>query len=407
MTRRTKCRTVDFLPETDSFFPEGKNKEVAAEYVLKIEELEAMRQRLQSSGQGDYRYDRNNMRNSITLGEDKAKELIAAATPFVIRMLVPDNVEIIFKDIIRGEVKVNSSEVDDQILIKSDGFPTYHLANVVDDHYMGITHVIRGEEWLPSTPKHCILYRAFDWQQPEFAHLPLLLNKDKTNLSKRTGSVAVEDFKVKYIRDAFINFVALLGWNPSGDREIYEMKELIELFNLEKVNKAGAVFDVQKLDWFNFQYLQKLTPQEMGKQLADELELIGKTGFDAEWLGKLAFALRERVHFISEIPAYAPYFFDDEIEYEQEYLEKHWNAEKLPLISALVNEFAKCEDWTHAPLHDLTKAFCEAQGIKLKEVIHPLRLMVTGKSIGAGMFETMEIIGKERCMNRMQSLINK
>lgn len=371
------------------------------------EDLDTMRQRLQSGGQGDYRYDRANMKNSVTLGQAKAKELIEAGTPYVIRMSVPENEEIIFKDIIRGEVKVNSNEVDDQILIKSDGFPTYHLANVVDDHFMEISHVIRGEEWLPSTPKHCLLYRAFGWQQPEFAHLPLLLNKDKTKLSKRTGSVAVEDFKEKYIRDAFINFVALLGWNPTGDREIYSFSELIELFNLEKVNKAGAVFDIQKLDWFNFQYLQQLPAEEMGSMLETELAKIGKTGFDKEWLSKVAYALRERVHFIAEVPEYAPYFFNDEIEYEQEYLQKHWNEAKKEIIAPLSEEFAECADFTHAPLHDLTKAYCENKGIKLKEVIHPLRLMITGKSIGAGMFETMELIGKDKCIERMRKFLIK
>ncbi len=371
------------------------------------EELDAMREKLQAGNQGDYRYDRMNMKNSITLGMDKAIELINAGIPYVIRMLVPDNEEIIFKDIIRGEVKISSNEVDDQILIKSDGFPTYHLAHLVDDHLMGITHVIRGEEWLPSTPKHCILYKAFGWEQPEFAHLPLLLNKDKTKLSKRTGSVAVEDFREKYIKDAFINFVALLGWNPTGDREIYDFQELIDLFNLEKVNKAGAVFDLQKLDWFNFQYLQKLSPEEMGKMLNEELLKIEKTGYDLNWLNKVAYALRERVHFISEIPNYAPYFFNDEIEYEQDYLEKHWNADKKNIILPLVFELEKCKDFTHDELHSTTKKYCEENGIKMKEVIHPLRLMITGKSIGAGMFETMELIGREKCISRMKKFLEK
>ena len=371
------------------------------------EELEAMRQRLQSNQQGDYRYDRMNMRNSITLGNEKAQELIAAGEPHVIRMLVPEDEDIMFKDIIRGDVKVNSKEVDDQVLIKSDGFPTYHLANVVDDHLMAISHVIRGEEWLPSTPKHCILYRAFGWEQPEFAHLPLLLNKDKSKLSKRQGSVAVEDFKEKYIRDAFVNFVALLGWNPTADREVYDMAELIELFNLAKVNKAGAVFDTQKLDWYNFQYLQKMSPEAMGEELAIELEKLNMPKFDAAWLAKVAFMLRERVNFIAEIPGYAPYFFGEIAEYEQSYLEKHWKAEKAELIKPLVEQLANCDTFEHHPLHDLTKAFCEANGVKLKDVIHPLRLMVTGKSIGAGMFETMELIGKDECIKRMNSFLEK
>ena len=160
--------------------------------------------------------------------------------------------DIIFNDVIRGEVKVRGRDVDDQILLKSDGYPTYHLANVVDDHLMQISHVIRGEEWLPSTPKHVLLYKAFDWEAPEFAHLPLLLNKDKSKLSKRQGDVAVEDYIAKgYFREAFVNFIALLGWNPTADREIFTIEELIAMFSLEKVNKAGAIFDLTKLNWMN------------------------------------------------------------------------------------------------------------------------------------------------------------
>lgn len=369
------------------------------------EELDAMRKRLQESKQGDYRYDRANMRNSLTLGEEKTKELIANGEAHVIRMYVPENTDISFKDIIRGDVTIHSSEVDDQILIKSDGFPTYHLANVVDDHFMGITHVIRGEEWLSSTPKHCLLYQAFDWEQPEFAHLPLLLNKNKTKLSKRDGSVAVEEFKEKYLRDAFVNFVALLGWNPSADREIYSMQELIDLFQLDKVNKAGAVFDMQKLDWFQFQYLQKLSPEEMGDILKVELEAQGYPSFDKEWLNKVAYCLRERVHFIAEIPAFAPYFFTDNLEFEEEFMAKHWNEDKKALLAPLVDEYRKVSEWKHDPLNAATKAYCETKGIKMKEIMNPLRLMLTGKSGGASMFDTMELIGKDKCLERMSSFI--
>ena len=369
------------------------------------EELEAMRARLQSGTKGDYRYDRKNMRNSLTLAADEVQKLIADGTPHVIRMLVPENENIVFHDLIRGEVKINSHEVDDQILIKSDGFPTYHLANVVDDHLMKITHVIRGEEWLPSTPKHCILYRAFGWEEPLFAHLPLLLNKDKTKLSKRQGSVAVEDFKLKYNRDAFVNFVALLGWNPSGDREIYDMNELIDLFNLEKVNKAGAVFDTQKLDWYNFQYLQKLTPKEMASELADELKKREMPEMPEEYLEKVCVLVKERVNFIADIPDYAPYMLGDITEYEEKYLAKHWTKEKTPLMKELIARLENSPEFTYEPMHELTKAYCEEKEVKLKEVIHPLRLMITGKSIGAGMFETMEVLGREECSKRMNKFI--
>ena len=247
------------------------------------EELDAKRQEVLQSGSSDHRYDRMNMRNSLTLPPEEVEQLIANSAPYVIRMFVPENVDVVFNDIIRGEVRINTNETDDQVLLKSDGFPTYHLANVVDDHLMGITHVIRGEEWLPSTPKHCLLYDAFGWERPQFAHLPLLLNKDKTKLSKRQGSVAVEDFKEKYYKPAFLNFVALLGWNPSADREIYSIDELIELFRLDKVNKAGAVFDLQKLDWFNFHYIKELPKEELGEMLNEELSRRSLKALDASY----------------------------------------------------------------------------------------------------------------------------
>lgn len=370
------------------------------------EELAAKREQVIAAGGSDHRYDRAHMRNSLTLGNEETQKLIASGAPYVIRMLVPENVDVVFDDIIRGEVKINTNETDDQVLLKSDGFPTYHLANVVDDHLMGITHVIRGEEWLPSTPKHCLLYDAFGWQRPQFAHLPLLLNKDKTKLSKRQGSVAVEDFKEKYYKPAFLNFVALLGWNPSADREIYSMEELSELFRLDKVNKAGAVFDLQKLDWFNFHYIKELPKEELGKMLAEELEHRGMQPISAEYAAEVCDLLRERVNRICDIPDYAPYFFTEGLpEYEEKYLAKHWNAEKKPLLEELCARMENLPQWDQPAVHDLTMAYCEEKQVKLKEVIHPLRLMVTGKSIGAGMFETMEVLGRNRCIERMKEFL--
>ncbi|MFA7625629.1 MAG: glutamate--tRNA ligase, partial [Candidatus Kapaibacterium sp.] len=232
------------------------------------EEIEAMRQ--SNSDTFGTKYNRDAMKNSLTLSRNETEKLLESGTDYVIRLLVPIDKDLTFHDEIRGTIKVSTNDIDDQVLIKSDGFPTYHLANVVDDHLMGITHVIRGEEWLPSTPKHILLYNCFGWDIPAFAHLPLLLNKDKSKLSKRQGSVAVEDFKEKgYLRDAFVNFIALLGWNPTGDREIYSIDELIEFFNLEKVNKGGAVFDTQKLDWMNQQYLKVSKPEAFTGELSN------------------------------------------------------------------------------------------------------------------------------------------
>lgn len=368
------------------------------------EEIEEMRKRL-SEAKLDSKYDRMNMKNELTMSQRDVNELINKGTPYVIRLKIPEG-EIKFYDIIRGEVIVSCKEIDDQVLLKSDAYPTYHLANVVDDHLMKITHVIRGEEWLPSTPKHIILYDAFKWEKPEFAHLPLLLNKDKSKLSKRQGDVALEDYIQKgYFKEAIINFVALLGWNPSGDREIYSLQELIDSFDLRKVNKSGAVFDIQKLDWMNGYYLRHSDDKILVEKLKDVLERISLSYPNEDYLYKVIHLFKDRVSFIHQIPEIADYMFNKPAEYEKEYLEKHWDRSKLPLILNLLEKL-KISDFTHDNLQNNVKAFCEEKNIKLKEIIHPLRLMITGKSSGAGMFETMEVLGKEECIERIVKFIN-
>ncbi len=371
------------------------------------EEIEAMRQRQQAAGIAP-KYDRSVMRNQFTIGQTETKKLISEGNDFVIRLKVPMMSEIRFNDIIRGEVVVQSKDVDDQILIKSDGYPTYHLANVVDDYLMKITHVIRGEEWLPSTPKHVLLYDFFGWERPKFAHLPLLLNKDKSKLSKRQGSVAVDDYVEKgYFKDAFVNFIALLGWNPTADREIFTMQELIDNFSLEKVNKSGAVFDTTKLDWMNSQYLRILPLTDLVDMLKPLLEKHSISGFDDEYLLKVVDLLKERVIFIHQIPVFAPYMFAEIQEFESEYMAKHWKENTTELVKELYNIYLNTDDFTHNNLSTITKQFVELHGMKLGVIIHPLRLMITGKSVGAGMFETMEVLGKELSLKRIIEFLNK
>ncbi len=366
------------------------------------EELNEMRKRLQAEKKIT-KYDRMSMKNQFSLGKERAKELIDSGVPYVIRLLVPDEL-ISFHDIIRGDISVHGREIDDQILMKSDGFPTYHLANVVDDKLMEISHVIRGEEWLPSTPKHVILYKYFGWDLPEFAHLPLLLNKDKSKLSKRQGDVAVEDYINKgYIRDAFVNFIALLGWNPSADEEIYSIEKLIELFRLDKVNKGGAVFDLVKLDWVQAYYLHHIVPVE---QLVEELSiLLEKKGVAAEfknpqYLKKVIELFRERIKFIAELPELADYMFAEPSDFDEKYKAKHWKDNTEELLRELYDKLSNVEDFTHDVLYPLVRDWIESKEMKLKIIIHPLRLLITGKSSGAGMFETMEVLGKEKCLKR-------
>lgn len=370
------------------------------------EELDAMRERQQKAGIAP-KYDRTVMRNQYTLGLDEAKRLVEEGAEYVVRLKVPATAVVRFRDVIRGEVVVQGKDVDDQILLKSDGFPTYHLANVVDDHLMKITHVIRGEEWLPSTPKHVLLYEAFGWETPQFAHLPLLLNQNKAKLSKRQGDVAVEDFRAKgYLREAFVNFIALLGWNPTSDREIFSMEELIETFTLEKVNKSGAVFDVKKLDWMNAQYLRSTPPERLAGDLANLLNENGMPSFDMEYLKKVVILLLERVTFVRDIPGFGSYMFGKPTQYEEEYIRKRWKEDTLQLIEPLIEKFKTLDEWTHDSLHDATKARAEEAGAKLGDAIHPLRIMITGKSVGAGMFETMEVLGKEECLERIQYFLD-
>lgn len=372
------------------------------------EELTEMRNRQQESGK-TMKYDRNTMRNQYTLGVIEAMELVDQGVDYVIRLKVPEDYDVKFIDMIRGEVVVNSKEIDDQVLLKSDGFPTYHLANVVDDHNMAIDHVIRGEEWLPSTPKHILLYEAFNWKAPKFAHLPLLLNSKKQKLSKRHGDVAVEDFMNKgYTPEAFVNFIALLGWNPSGDREIYSIDELISSFKLEKVNKGGAFFDTQKLEWMNAQYMKILPEDLLMSRLKNILKEKGITNnLTQTYIKKVLELFKERIHFLKELPEIADYMFDDPKEYDENYYKKHWTENTLELIKPLIDILRNDKNFTHASTHNLTMKYVEDNDIKLKVLIHPLRLMITGKSSGAGMFETMAVLGKDKCLERIDRFISK
>lgn len=370
------------------------------------EELDAMRERQKNAGIAA-KYDRTVMRSEYTLGPDETQRLLDSGADYCIRLKVPVSGDIRFNDIVRGEVIVNARDVDDQILLKSDGFPTYHLANVVDDHLMQISHVIRGEEWLPSTPKHVLLYQAFDWEMPRFAHLPLLLNPDKSKMSKRFGDVFAKSFREKgFFPDALVNFVALLGWNPTADREIFTMTELIEHFSLEKVNKAGAVFDTKKLEWMNAQYLRASD----GQTLLPELQRIlhdHSIEISDERAKNILILLRERITFLNEIPSFGVYMFSESFEIDQEYKAKHWNEETSSIIHALLPVLKAAESFEHEQLNEIIGGYSKEHGIASKFIIHPLRMMLTGKQVGAGLYETMEVLGKEICINRIERFLQE
>ncbi|KAF0139529.1 MAG: glutamyl/glutaminyl-tRNA synthetase [Stygiobacter sp.] len=283
-------------------------------------------------------------KHCLSLSKAEIDEKLASGIAHVVRLNVIPNQKIVFNDIIRNRVEFDSSNVDDQVLIKGDGYPTYHVANVVDDHLMQISHVIRGEEWLSSTPKHVLLYDFFGWEKPIFAHLPLLLNPDRSKLSKRQGDVAVEDYRAKgFLKEALVNFVALLGWNAGDDKEFYYMNELIESFSLERVNNSGAVFDLEKLNWINAEHLRKKSDLELLEMLKTEILnfQFSILNYSDEHLLQVVVAMKERVSFVKEYLTKSPYFFTAPAEYEEASRLKNWKPETPEQLKVLRNKFSE------------------------------------------------------------------
>ncbi|MBI2464498.1 glutamate--tRNA ligase [Candidatus Peregrinibacteria bacterium] len=327
----------------------------------------------------------------------------------VIRQKIPNgNIE--FNDIIRGHVTFATQTLDDQILIKSDGFPTYHLANVVDDHLMEVTHVIRGEEWLPSTPKHIHLYQALGWNLPIFAHLPLLLNPDKSKLSKRQGDVAVEEFIEKgYLRDALINFIALLGWHPTENEEIYTLNDLIEKFSLKRVQKAGAVFNKEKLDWMNSVYIKKLSIEELAQLIVPYLQ---KESWYRENPNILKYIqlIRERLKILSEAPGMLKFFFLDHLKYDVTLFEnakmkvdKNMAKNSLQFANDTLknHEFWEKDEDLKVPLLSIV----EKLQIKNGQLLWPLRVALTNEAFSPGVFELLAAYGKEKSLQRISEAL--
>lgn len=371
------------------------------------EELDSMRQRQQAAGIAP-KYDRSSMRNQYTLGESETQRLLDDNAPHVIRLKVPLHQDVRFSDVIRGEVIVNGREIDDQILLKSDGFPTYHLANVVDDHLMEITHVIRAEEWLPSTPKHIILYEAFGWEPPTFAHVPLLLNPDRSKMSKRHGDVMVRDFATKgFFPDALVNFVALCGWNPGSDNEFYSMQDLIDAFTLERVNKAGAIFDYQKLNWMNGEYLKRRDVHDLARALHPLLVERGFTFIDPAFVADVIELVRERVAFLSDIADFADYLFGDTLVDLSETAQASLTGNDT-LITAL-KTFRQGLDAASLADADAFKGLAqraaESAGIKMGALMKPLRLVLTHREVGADLFRTVQLLGSDRCCARLDAYL--
>ncbi len=337
----------------------------------------------------------------------EAKQRAENGEKHVMRLKMDRHGETVFTDLIRGEVRFKNELVDDQVLIKSDGFPTYHFAVVVDDHLMGITHIIRGEEWISSVPKHVQLYKYFGWEIPQMAHLPLLLNPDKSKLSKRQGDVAVEDYRQKgYLPEALVNFVAFLGWNPGTEKEMYTLEELIADFDLAKVGKTGGVFNIEKLDWFNKQYIKQLSNQELVKKAKPWLEGAGIS--DSALLEKAVGLERERITTLSELPEAIKFVFALS-EYNPDLLvwKKSSKEEVKNMLPKLIEFFdgINKEDWNKQVLEEKTKAWIAEQGFSTGSVLWPLRVALSGQENSPGPFEIAEVLGKDVVVKRLNSAL--
>ncbi|MCU7490180.1 MAG: glutamate--tRNA ligase [Bacteroidota bacterium] len=349
-------------------------------------------------------------KHCLSLSKEEVEEKLKSGMPYVVRLNIPPDLKVAFDDIVRGRVEFDSNGIDDQVLIKSDGYPTYHMANVVDDHFMKITHVVRGEEWLSSTPKHVLLYDAFGWEKPQFAHLPLLLNPDRSKLSKRQGDVAVEDYRAKgYLKEALLNFVALLGWNAGDDVEFYHLDEMVKKFSLERVNKSGAVFDLAKLNWLNAEHLRKMPEADLLNHLKEELSnsKFKDNTLSDEYLLKVIAAMKERVSFVKEFLEKSPYFFERPEGYEENAVKKSWKENTPELLDKLIEGFERLDNPKKEDYEDVLHKTAEELQVGNAKLIHPVRLAVSGVSAGPGLFDMLDILGKEETVLRLKTAIEK
>lgn len=370
---------------------------------------------------------RKELKNSLTMSEEEVEALLESGANYVIRFKMPENEEVVLHDIIRGEVRFNTSLLDDKVLFKSDGMPTYHLANIVDDHLMKISHVIRGEEWLPSLPLHVLLYRAFGWEDtmPEFAHLPLILKPvGNGKLSKRDGNkMGFPVFPMEftdpdtgekwhgyredgYFPEAFINMLALLGWNPGTDQEIFTLEELCELFTLDRVNKSGARFNPDKAKWFNHKYLVQKPDSELAELLNGFLV---KDGIACEKgkLEKICRLLKERANFVKDIYDSSQYFYKAPQAYEEKGVKKFWKEGTPDLMRELTGVLEGVREFTSPATEEAVKAWAATKEIGFGKVMSPFRLAIIGSADGPHLFDIIEILGKEETLARMRRILEK
>lgn len=418
-------------------YRQSERRHIYKEYVEKLlnegkayiafdtrEELEARREEIKN-----FQYDastRQMMRNSLTMPEDEVQSLIADGAQYVVRFKVEPGEDIHVHDMIRGDVVINSDILDDKVLYKSaDELPTYHLANIVDDHLMEITHVIRGEEWLPSAPLHVLLYRAFGWTDtmPAFAHLPLLLKPDgKGKLSKRdgdrlgfpvfplewhdpkTGEISAGFREQGYFPEAVINFLALLGWNPGTEQELFTLDELVDLFDITKCSKAGARFDYQKGIWFNHEYILKKSDAEIAQLFAP---IVAGNGIDEplERVRQVVAMMKDRVNFVKELWPLCSFFFIPPTSYDEKTVRKRWKEDSPKVMGELADVLEALDDFSLEHQEHEVMKWVESKGYKLGDVMNAFRLALVGIGKGPGMFDISAFLGKEETLSRLRTAI--
>jgi len=419
-------RKAMYLPYAEQLVKDG-----FAYYAFDTsEELTAMRERMKAAGVPSPQYNavtRTTMQNSLALSEDEVKKRMDAGEAYVVRIKMPRNEEVKLNDIIRGWVVVNTNHMDDKVIFKSDGMPTYHLANVVDDYMMKISHVIRGEEWLPSAPLHVLLYKYLGWEDamPEFAHLPLILKPDGNGkLSKRDGDrlgfpvfptqwMNPETKEVSsgyresgYIKQAFINMLSFLGWNPGTTQEIFSMEGLIEAFSLDRVGKAGAKFDVDKTRWFNQQYLRSKSKEE----LAQDLQVILKeNGVEAEdnFVATVCDQLKERATFVKDMWEEGRYYFEAPTSFDEKTIRKKWKEDTPKYVLELKDRLAELADFTPENIEEAFKKYLEENELGMGKLLPAFRVCLTGLGMGPSLFDIASLLGKEETIKRMETALEK
>lgn len=421
-------------------YRQSERKEIYRKYALQLvesgnayysfdtaEELDVLRKKGEEQKE-TFIYNaktRGQLKNSLNMLEEETLQLIENGTPYVIRFKMPENENLRLFDLIRGEVHFNSSLLDDKVLYKSDGMPTYHLANIVDDHLMKITHVIRGEEWLPSLPLHVLLYRAFGWEDtmPAFAHLPLILKPvGNGKLSKRDGNkMGFPVFPMEftdpvsgekwhgykedgYFPEAFINMLALLGWNPGTEQEIFTLEELAEQFSLEHVNKSGARFNPDKAKWFNHKYLVAKPDAELAEQVQQMLKADGLE-FSTSKVVKICGLMKERYNFVADLYQDCRFFFVAPTEFNEKDVKKYWKEETPALMREFLEVLKSIDDYSFAHTEQVVSAWITEKQLGFGKVMNPFRVAIVGSAKGPHMFDVMEIIGKEETIRRMEKAL--